>query len=48
MAFELEQTQLICHKCKKVIIEDLKEYKEKYPNEVYIMCPHCGEQGMIT
>lgn len=37
-------TQFIC-KCKKVIIEDLEKYREKYPDEKYVQCPNCGFQG---
>jgi len=37
----------ICKKCNKVVIEDLEEYKRKYPNEKYVQCPHCGEQGTL-
>ena len=40
-------TQGVCKKCGNVILQDLQDYKEKYPNEVYIQCPHCGEQGKI-
>ena len=36
-----------CKRCGNIILEDLEEYKSKYPDEVYIQCPHCGEQGTI-
>lgn len=36
-------SQLICKKCKQVIIEDYEDYVLKYPDENYIQCPICGE-----
>lgn len=40
-------TQLICNNksCKKVIIENLEDYRKKYPDEKYVQCPYCGAQG---
>jgi len=34
-----------CPICQKIVIEDLEDYKEKYPDEKEIMCPYCG--GMV-
>lgn len=28
--------------CYKIIIEDMEKYREKYPDEKYVLCPYCG------
>ena len=33
-----------CPYCKRIVIEDVEAYKEKYPDEKYIQCPHCSGQ----
>jgi len=33
--------KLICHQCKKIIINDVEKYLENYPDEKYIQCPYC-------
>ena len=30
-----------CPLCKRIIIENVDEYIEKYPDEVTIQCPYC-------
>ena len=30
-----------CPLCKRIIIENVEEYIEKYPDEVEVMCPYC-------
>jgi hypothetical protein len=32
-----------CPKCKRVIIEDVESYREKYPDEEEVQCPYCFE-----
>jgi DNA-directed RNA polymerase subunit RPC12/RpoP len=34
-------TKLICKRCNRIILEDLEEYLNKYPNENYIECCYC-------
>jgi len=34
-------SKAICPICNKIIIEDLEEYRNRYPNEKEIMCPYC-------
>jgi len=31
----------ICPKCDKIVIENLEEYRKKYPKEKLIQCPYC-------
>lgn len=31
-----------CPVCKKIIVEDIERYLEKYPNEEWMACPYCG------
>jgi DNA-directed RNA polymerase subunit RPC12/RpoP len=30
-----------CPKCKRIVIENLEEYIEKYPDEKEVQCPYC-------
>jgi quinolinate synthase len=30
-----------CPICNMIVIEDLEEYKEKYPDEKEVQCPYC-------
>lgn len=30
-----------CPMCHAIVINDLEEYKEKYPDEKEVMCPYC-------
>jgi hypothetical protein len=30
-----------CPICGKIVIEDLEEYKRKYPDEKEVECPYC-------
>jgi len=32
-----------CPSCNRVVIEELEDYKEKYPNEEEVQCPYCFE-----
>jgi hypothetical protein len=40
-------TSLVCKICKKIIIEDLEEYLEKYPDEEKVKCCYCWREVKI-